>query len=181
MRPMPVVSPSVARVIALLVFVMMIPVACARDAKPSPPQSQAQSPPAAPKVAASDAQVGADGPEMFPRCAVCHTVNAGGQPGQVPPLAGSEWVLGDARIPIRILLNGLQGPIVVEKHSYNNIMPAGGGVPMTDREIATILTYVRNSFGNVDAPVSEADVAAIRAETATRTTPWTSAELAKLR
>ncbi|MEP6764595.1 MAG: cytochrome c [Gemmatimonadaceae bacterium] len=135
-------------------------------------------PTATPNVAVSNAP---SGPEIFQRCSVCHQLNAGGTPGVFPPLAGSEWATGPARIPIRILLNGLSGHIVVEGKEFNNVMPAGGGVPMSDIEIATILTYVRTQFGNSAAPVCAAEVASARSETGTRTTPWSSEALAKLR
>jgi mono/diheme cytochrome c family protein len=95
-------------------------------------------------------------------CAPCHQASGLGVSGQYPPLAGSEWVLGGAEIPARIVLNGLQGAVVVKGQTYRNEMPALGG-QLSDAEIAAVLTYVRSSWGNQAAPVSEDVVKKARA------------------
>jgi mono/diheme cytochrome c family protein len=107
-------------------------------------------------------------------CITCHMSDGNGQPGVYPPLAGSELVNGDARLPIAIVLYGLQGPVTVKGETYNSVMQAWGMIP--DGEIAGILSYVRSSFGNTAAPVTAADVAAIRASQAGRAA-WTIEEL----
>lgn len=111
-------------------------------------------------------------------CMVCHQSTGLGVPGQFPPLAGSEWVLsqdwhGDNHL-VKILLKGLQGPITVKGNQYNNAMPAQN---LTDAQIAAVLTYIRNEWGNSAPPISEEFVARIRAETASRTEAWTQDEL----
>jgi mono/diheme cytochrome c family protein len=124
---------------------------------------------------------GVDGAAIYPRCIACHQANGTGLPGAFPPLAGSEWATGPAEVPIRIVLHGLQGPITVAGTEYNSVMmPYGGTGEMNDAEVAAVLTYVRSSFGNSASPVTSAEVAAVRAQTAGRTTGWTADELKPL-
>jgi mono/diheme cytochrome c family protein len=110
-------------------------------------------------------------------CSPCHQGDGNGVAGQFPPLAGSEWVLaeGPNRI-IRIVLHGLAGPITVKGSVYNNQMNAFRD-SMDDQQIANVLTYIRNSWGNKAGAVTGAEVAAIRGATAARTDPWSAAEL----
>jgi mono/diheme cytochrome c family protein len=91
------------------------------------------------------------GQQKFAVCANCHKPDGKGDRGQgVPPLDGSEWVVGDkasaARLA-RIVLYGLSGPIQVGGQTYNGVMPNQGNL-MKDYEIAAVLTYVRNSWSN---------------------------------
>ena len=81
-----------------------------------------------------------------------------------PPLAGSEWVNGPVSNLIRIQLRGLQGPITVTGKEYN--FPGGMAALayQTDEQIAAVLTYVRNSFGNKAPAVKPEQVAALRSE-----------------
>ncbi len=109
-------------------------------------------------------------------CAVCHQATGLGLEGAFPPLAGSEWLTGRADIPIAIVLHGLQGPITVKGKPYNSAMMAWGAT-MTDDDIAGTLTYARSQWGNRAAAVTTAQVRAARARFASRTTPWTAAEL----
>jgi mono/diheme cytochrome c family protein len=75
----------------------------------------------------------------------------------------------------------LQGEITVAGAKYNSAMMAyGTSVPMSDDEVAAMLTYVRSSFGNSAPPVTPAEVAKVRAATASRTTPWTQKDLEAL-
>jgi mono/diheme cytochrome c family protein len=121
---------------------------------------------------------GPDGAALYGRCAACHQANGMGLAGAFPPLGKSEWVTGDPGIPIRVVLHGLQGEITVEGQKYNSMMlPYGGTGEMSDAEVAAVLTYVRSSFGNSASAVTADEVAAVRAATAGRTTPWTAAEL----
>lgn len=111
-------------------------------------------------------------------CVTCHQSSGGGVPGQYPPLVGTDWVLGSDKRLIGILLNGLQGPLNVEGQVYNNAMPAWSAKP--DKQIAYILTYIRNEWGNKAAPITPEMVAAGRAEFGGRTEPWTEAELLQI-
>lgn len=121
---------------------------------------------------------GPDGAALYGRCAACHQANGMGLPGAFPPLGNSEWVTGDPVVPIRVVLHGLQGEITVEGQTYNSMMlPYGGTGEMSDAEVAAVLTYVRSSFGNAASAVTAEQVAAVRAATAGRTTPFTAQEL----
>jgi mono/diheme cytochrome c family protein len=110
-------------------------------------------------------------------CLACHQADGEGVAGQFPPLANSEWVLteGPGRL-VRIILNGLQGPITVRGQTYNNIMPPWGDT-LSDDQVAAVSTYVRNQWSNRASAVSVEEVAAIREQVAARTTPWTAQEL----
>ncbi len=88
-------------------------------------------------------------------CAACHQTNGMGN-DRFPPLSGSEWVTGDKKKLIGIILNGLQGPIVVKGKSYNNVMPSLSMI--RTKEISQILTYIRQSFGNNAEAVTPEDV-----------------------
>jgi mono/diheme cytochrome c family protein len=118
-----------------------------------------------------------DGASVFSgHCAACHQATGQGLPGAFPPLAGSEFVLGDAERVVRIVLRGLSGPVTVGGLSFNGAMPAWAD-QLSDAEIAVVLTYVRTSFGNTAPAVTADVVAAQRAATASRTAPWTAGEL----
>jgi mono/diheme cytochrome c family protein len=113
-------------------------------------------------------------------CAVCHQQTGLGVPGQFPPLAGSEWVLsqdwhGDNHI-VRIVLHGFQGAVTVAGQQFNNVMAPWGKV-LKDDQIAAVLTYVRNQWGNKAPPITKEFVAKIREETKDRTEAWTQKEL----
>ena len=113
------------------------------------------------------------GREIFRRdgyCGTCHMRDGQGLPASgFPPLVGTDWVVGDKERLVKLTLDGLTGPIEV-----NDVMYLGQ-VPMTpfrnlltDEEIADVLTYVRNAFGNSASQVEAEEVAAIRAATADR-------------
>lgn len=112
-------------------------------------------------------------------CGACHQATGEGLPGAFPPLAGSEWVTGDPETMVRIVLNGLSGPITVKGQTYNSMMPPPPG--LDDAKIAQILTFVRGHFNNKAPAVDVAQVSALRASLASRSTPWTAAELTALR
>lgn len=110
-------------------------------------------------------------------CALCHQPNGAGIAGQYPPLAGSGWGIGDAPKRLQqILLHGVAGTIHVKGGIYNNNMPAWNAT-FNDKQIAAILSYVRQSWGNSAGPITEADMAEARKETAGRTDAWSEAEL----
>jgi mono/diheme cytochrome c family protein len=112
-------------------------------------------------------------------CAACHQPNGAGKDEQFPPLAGSEWVTGPEGRIIRIVLHGLTGEIDVEGQLFSGLMPPLGAA-LKDDEIAAVATFVRSSWGNKAAAVTPATVAQIRKDNATRTAPWTAAELARV-
>ena len=108
-------------------------------------------------------------------CAPCHQSNGLGVEGKYPPLAGSEWALGSPEIPVRIVLNGLRGPIAVRGVSYQNEMPAFGG-QFSDAEIAAVINYVRSSWGNKATEVTADLVKKARAAAAGQGS-WTAERL----
>ena len=95
-------------------------------------------------------------------CFACHQPDGKGLPGIFPPLAGSDFLKADKERAIRIPIKGLSGPIVVNGKPYNNLMPPQ---VFSDEQIADVLTYVMNSWGNEDGVVSAADVKRIRTQT----------------
>ena len=114
-------------------------------------------------------------------CGTCHQENGKGLPDSgFPPLDQTKWVNGDPERLIKLTLKGLHGPIEVKGRDYP------GQVPMTpfeallnDREIADVLTYVRNSFGNKASTVVPAQVKAVRQAAAGQTIFYNPAELLK--
>jgi mono/diheme cytochrome c family protein len=128
--------------------------------------------------AAGEAEEPVDGAVVFSgHCAACHQATGLGLPGVFPPLAGSEWVNGDPARLARLVLRGLTGPVTVAGATFNGAMPAWAD-QLKDAEVAAVLTYVRSHFGNSAAAVAADVVATARAATASRTAPWTAAELA---
>jgi len=120
------------------------------------------------------------GAAVYATCAACHQSTGLGLPGAFPPLAGSEWLNGKPDVPIRIVLDGLGGPIVVRGQSFAAAMQPWGAA-FSDAQVAAVLTYERSSWGNHSSAVTAAQVAAVRAATAARTTPWTADELKAFR
>jgi mono/diheme cytochrome c family protein len=115
------------------------------------------------------------GRRVYASCASCHQADGQGVAGAYPPLAGAEWVTGDPRVLSRILLHGLEGPISVRGAVYSGVMPAWAN--LSDAEIAAVLTYIRNSWGNEAGDVPSDLVAEVRRSVSTRTTPWSAEEL----
>src|SRR5215210_5759030 len=95
-------------------------------------------------------------------CVVCHQKNGRGVPRLNPPLVKTKYVLGDKSQLVQIVLKGLNQPIEVEGEQYNNPMPPFA--QLTDQQIADVLTYVRNSFGNKGSAVTVAQVKVERAK-----------------
>lgn len=115
------------------------------------------------------------------RCVACHQANGAGLAGVFPPLAGSEWVTGKESTLAAVVLHGVDGPLTVKGSTYNGAMPAFAA-QLGDAELAALLTHIRSQWGNTAAPVTAETVAAVRQETAARTTPFKGdAELAALK
>lgn len=108
-------------------------------------------------------------------CIACHGPEGKGVPQAFPPLDGSPWPVGDPELPIRIVLKGMQGPLEVGGQKFNNVMAPLG--VLTDQEIADVLTYVRQSWGNDAPPVKPETVKKVRAKYADRLLPWNADEL----
>jgi mono/diheme cytochrome c family protein len=108
-------------------------------------------------------------------CGACHQPSGTGLDGLAPPLVDSDWLLGKSDIPIRIVLHGLGGPVVVAGKTWRLEMPP---LPiLNDDQVASILTYLRREWEHTASPVSPAEVAKVRAAHAGRTKAWTAEEL----
>ena len=115
-------------------------------------------------------------------CAGCHGSDGSGVNRFAPPLIGSEWVLGDEKRLALILLHGIEGPIEVNGKRYDApdilpVMPSHS--TMDDSSLSSILTYIRNEWGNAGGPVSRRTVGMTRVTSQGRVVPWTVAELDK--
>jgi mono/diheme cytochrome c family protein len=93
-------------------------------------------------------------------CLVCHMADGGGVQNMNPPLANTTYVLGAKDKLIKIVLNGFSERVEINDETYTNVMPAQK--QLTDKQVADVLTYVRNSFGNKASAVTAAEVKAIR-------------------
>jgi mono/diheme cytochrome c family protein len=95
-------------------------------------------------------------------CLSCHQPDGKGMQGMNPPLTKTKQVLGNKTQLINIILVGLDEELVINGVSYLNPMPSQPH--LKDQEIADVLTYVRNSFGNKASLVTTAEVKAARAK-----------------
>jgi nitrite reductase (NO-forming)/hydroxylamine reductase len=115
-------------------------------------------------AAASAAQI-ASGQKVFETtCMACHQADGKGLPGAFPPLAGSDYLLGDKDRAVAVIVNGLEGEVEVNGVKFNSIMPAM--TQLSDQEIADALTYALNSWGNAGGAIAASQVAAERAKAA---------------
>ncbi|QEC80603.1 cytochrome c [Mucilaginibacter ginsenosidivorax] len=111
--------------------------------------------------AALKASMAAGAPIFAENCAACHQADGMGIPSMNPPLAKTTFVLGDKVKLIKIILNGFSDDVDINGQRYSNTMAAHDF--LKDQEIADLLTYIRNSFGNKASAVSAAQVKAVRA------------------
>lgn len=119
-----------------------------------------------------------DGGAIFAaNCAACHQANGQGLPGVFPPLAGSEWVVGDPKVLANILLHGVSGKIEVAGQSFDGMMPAFA--QLSDAEIAGVLTHIRSTWGNQAEAISADFIASEREAGSARTTPFEGSEALK--
>ncbi|MEY4382958.1 MAG: hypothetical protein RI995_500, partial [Bacteroidota bacterium] len=89
----------------------------------------------------------ANGKEIYADfCVQCHLVNGKGDSKNFPPLVGSDWVGNKITQSIHAIKFGLAGEIKVNAKKFNNTMPPAVG--LSDQEIADVMNYVRNSWGN---------------------------------
>ena len=111
-------------------------------------------------VGALDAEQLARGEKIYlEKCLLCHQPNGLGAPPLFPPLAGSEWLTGDRTRLIKVLCEGLGGTILVRGQSFSNAMPAQ---VLDDAQVAEVLTFVGNSWGNGAGTFTAEEVAVAR-------------------
>jgi mono/diheme cytochrome c family protein len=130
--------------------------------------------------AARRRQAGRAGPQpagvLFQNyCAACHQYDGQGM-GDAPPLAGSPWVMGPEDRLIKIVLHGLRGRMELNGKVYDQEMPGFAPV-LSDRDVASLVSFVRRSFGAGDEPITAEMVGRIRAAHQHRTEYWTVEEL----
>ena len=89
-------------------------------------------------------------------CLSCHQADGGGVPNLNPPLIKTQYVLGDKTRLINVLLQGLNGEVEINGSTYSNPMPAHDF--LKDEDIANVLSFVRNNFGNKASAVTTAEV-----------------------
>jgi len=94
-------------------------------------------------------------------CAACHQTTGLGIPNTFPPLASSDYLNADKNRAIKTVINGRQGEVIVNSRRFNNSMPS---FPLTNDDIANVLTFVYNSFGNAGLEVSPDEVEALRGQ-----------------
>lgn len=104
------------------------------------------------------------GKELFGRtCFACHQSEGQGVPNAFPPLAKSDFLNANPDRAVGAVLHGLSGEIIVNGKKFNNVMTSQN---LTDEEVADVLTYVFNSWGNNKTVITPAKVKAIRAKPA---------------
>lgn len=125
--------------------------------------------PPAPGAAKSKAERIKLGQRLFVSiCAACHQPTGRGVPNVFPPLAGSDFLNADKARAVKLVIYGRQGEVVVNGMKFNNNMPA---FPLGDQDIANVLTYVYNSFGNAGLEVTPDEVKTLRAQPRDTVTP----------
>jgi nitrite reductase (NO-forming) len=96
-------------------------------------------------------------------CFACHLPSGEGMPGVFPPLARSDFLMADRERAARIVLKGLTGKVVVNGIAYNSVMPPHGEA-LNEEQIADVLTYVTNSWGNSASPFSPDEIRRVKNE-----------------
>ena len=116
-------------------------------------------PPGAPKSKTEKIELGR---RLFTSiCAACHQPTGQGLPNVFPPLASSDFLNADKNRAIKIVINGRQGEVIVNGRKFNNSMPK---FPLGDDDIANVLTFVYNSFGNAGLEVTPDEVKVLRTQ-----------------
>lgn len=119
---------------------------------------------------AGDSKIAAMGKEIFiekgkriyaQTCFACHQAEGQGLPGVFPPLAKSDFLMADKARAIRGVIKGQTGEMIVNGQKFNGVMPP---VMLTDEQIAHVLTFVRNAWGNSGDIVTVEEVQRIHAE-----------------
>ncbi len=93
-------------------------------------------------------------------CISCHQHNGKGDGSRFPPVENSDWVNGDKKRLISVVLNGLNKPIEVNGKTFNSLMPQHSF--LKDEEIAQVLTYIRQHFNNNSDSITSHEVSAVR-------------------
>lgn len=168
--PMRTTCPSVVAAFSLLGGLLLAVTAVYSQFPPAATQ-----PVASPAAAVSDTPAERGKKLYMNNCAACHLPTGVGIPNHYPPLAGSSFVNGSPKRLAMILLKGLQGPLTVGEHKFNGVEPTW--ITLSDRQIAYLLTYIRQAWGNKSGPVTEKQIANVREEFKERSEPWSQQEI----
>jgi len=111
--------------------------------------ARGEDPQKAPPVPSAEVQAfyTAKGQSLFGGCAGCHGSDGNGVAG-APPLSGAKWVTESPIIPGLAVMHGIKGNIDVAGTTYSGNMPAQGGTSMSDLDLAALIYYIQNNFGN---------------------------------
>ena len=114
-----------------------------------------------PRLAAIDSEIRMERGKRtyFSSCFACHGQDGQGIPAVFPPIAKSDYLVADKDRAIRVVLKGLTGPVTVNGVTYNSAMPPQD---LNDEQVADVLTFIMNSFGNSAGAVEPADVKRVR-------------------
>ena len=165
-RPVPVA----VLLVAIFLLAWAIVYICTTLADDAPELGDQRSP--ALQEAGSAVAGKVDGAQIYAaNCVACHQASGQGLPGVFPPLAGSEWVLAKAEVPVNIVLHGINGKLTVLGQAFNGQMPSFKD-KLSDAELAAVLSFVRSNFGNGAAALTPEQVAAARAASQERQTAW---------
>lgn len=114
----------------------------------------------------------ADGKALYAaNCQACHQASGMGIAGAFPPLSESEFVTKSPKRLAAIVLHGIQGPLTVNGQLYNGIMPSFAKT-LKDKQIASVLTYIRGSWQNDSSAITAETIKEVRDQTISRTTAW---------
>ena len=136
-------------------------------------------------VAQDDLKASADrGKAIYMQtCMACHQPTGLGIPGAFPPFDGSEYVVGDTKRLVALVLKGYTGPITVKGVNFNNILIAVDTqfpILKENAKLADVLNYIRTAWSNkADAAITPDFIQKVRDEFKDRTTPWNAEDLAK--
>lgn len=100
------------------------------------------------------------GKELYiANCLTCHMEDGKGIPGVFPPLAESDYLMENLDRSIKQIVHGASGEMEVNGAVYNGVM---SGFDLSDQEVADILNYIRNSWGNKGEMVTAQQVSEAR-------------------
>jgi mono/diheme cytochrome c family protein len=112
-------------------------------------------------------------------CTTCHQADGGGlSASNFPPLAGTKWANGNEERLIKLTLKGMMGEVEINGKKYPGQVPMTpfGGL-LNDKEVAAVLTYIRNSFGNTASAITPEKVKAVRAATTSQKDIYNASKL----
>ncbi len=154
---------KVSRILILTTVLAVSVTACAKEESAAPAKAvdSATAVHAAEAASKSLDERIADGGKVYSTvCAACHQAEGQGLAGAFPPLAESDYLAAGAGPAIEAVINGLSGPVTVNGKDYNAVMPNLSY--LSDEEVADVVTFVMNSWGNPGGEVSSGEVTAVR-------------------